>query len=157
MLKKGIYFLIFIEINIGQENRIISLVEEVWLEKLAYTGVKLDEEISNHLYQQYGKGALRILDLIKEDESLKERIIDENDFINAEILYVLRYELSPHLIDVFCRRTEMSLWIHHRRASEAAEKVAAIMQKEYSWDDETTYKEIQTYLDYVKKSVSFIL
>lgn len=135
----------------------ISLEKKAWLEILVKSSVKLDEELSNHLYQQYGKGALRILDMIKEDASLKERIIDENDFINAEILYVLRYELSPHLIDVFCRRTEMSLWIHHRRASEAAEKVAAIMQKEYSWDDETTYKEIQTYLDYVKKSVSFIL
>ena len=42
-------------------------------------------------------------------------------------------------------------------ASEAAEKVARIMQKEYSWDDETKNNEIQTYLDYVKKSVSFIL
>jgi len=135
----------------------ISLEKEVWLEILEKSGVEIDEELLDHLYQQYGKGALRILDLIKEDESQKERIIDENDFINAEILYVLRYELSPHLIDVFCRRTEMSLWIHHRRAPEAAEKVAAIMQKEYSWDDETKYKEIQTYLDYVKKSVSFIL
>jgi glycerol-3-phosphate dehydrogenase len=94
--------------------------------------------------------------MIKEDESLKERIIDENDFINAEILYMLRYELSPHLIDVFCRRTEMSLLIHHRRALEAAENVAKIMQKEYSWDNETKSEEIQRYLDYVKKCVSFI-
>jgi glycerol-3-phosphate dehydrogenase len=51
----------------------------------------------------------------------------------------------------------MSLWIHHQRASEAAENVAKIMQKEYSWDDEKKNNEIQTYLDYVKKSVSFIL
>ena len=95
--------------------------------------------------------------MIKEDESLKERIIDENDFIYAEILYVLRYEMSPHLIDVFCRRTEMSLWIHHRRASEAAEKVAKIMQKEYSWDSDKKDKEVQAYLEYIKKTVSFIL
>jgi len=135
----------------------ISLEKEAWLEILEKSSVKLDEELSDHLYQQYGKGAFRILDMIKEDKSQGGRIIDENDFINAEILYVLRYELSPHLIDVFCRRTEMSLWIHHRRASEAAEKVAEIMKKEYSWDNETKINEIQTYLNYVKKSVSFIL
>ena len=70
---------------------------------------------------------------------------------------MLRYELTPHLIDVFCRRTEMSLWIHHQRAAEAAEKVAEIMKKEYSWDNETTNNEIDNYLDYVKKSLSFIL
>ena len=135
---------------------IISLEKDEWLNILEKSGVKLDEELSDHLYQQYGKGAIQILEMIKEDKSLKERIIDENDFINAEIIYVLRYELSPHLIDVFCRRTEMSLWIHHRRASEAAEKVAKIMQKEYSWGDETTKKEINNYLDYIKKTVSFI-
>ncbi len=136
---------------------IISLEKEKWLDVLKKSGVIIDEDISDHLYQQYGKGAIQILDMVKEDTSRKERIIDENDFINAEILYVLRYELSPHLIDVFCRRTEMSLWIHHRRASEAAEKVAEIMKKEYSWDNETKINEIQTYLNYVKKSVSFIL
>jgi len=136
---------------------IITLEKEEWLDELEKSGVKLDKEISDHLYQQYGKGAIQVLDMIKEDESLKERIIDENDFIKAEVLYVLRYELSPHLIDVFRRRTEMSLWIHHRKASEAAEKVAVIMQNEYSWDNETKNNEIQTYLDYVKNSVSFIL
>ncbi|NHJ21131.1 MAG: hypothetical protein EAX91_09325, partial [Candidatus Lokiarchaeota archaeon] len=135
---------------------IISLEKDDWSDALKKSGVILDEDISDHLYQQYGKGAIQILDMIKEEEFLKERIIEENDFIHAEILYVLRYELSPHLIDVFCRRTEMSLWIHHQRASIAAEKVAEIMKKEYSWNDETMNNEINTYLDYVKKSTSFI-
>ncbi len=134
----------------------ISLEKEVWLEILDKSSVELDEELSDHLYQQYGKGAIEILDMIKEDKSLKERVMEETNFIKAEIVYVLRYELTPHLIDVFCRRTEMSLWIHHREASEAAEKVAKIMQKEYSWSDETTKKEINNYLDYIKKTVSFI-
>jgi len=135
---------------------IISLEKDEWLDILKNSDIHLEEDISDHLYQQYGKGAIHIIKLIKEDESLKERVIDENDFIYAEILYVLRYELTPHLIDVFCRRTEMSLWIHHRRAFEAAENVAEIMQKEYSWDNETKNEEIQRYLDYVKKCVSFI-
>jgi len=135
---------------------IISLEKDEWLDILQNSDIHLEEDISDHLYQQYGKGAIHIIKLIKEDESLKERVIGENDFIYAEILYVLRYELTPHLIDVFCRRTEMSLWIHHRRAFEAAENVAKIMQKEYSWDNETKNGEIQRYLDYVKKCVSFI-
>ncbi|MHA2287332.1 MAG: FAD-dependent oxidoreductase [Promethearchaeota archaeon] len=135
---------------------IISVTKEDWLETLEKSGVELDEDLSDHLYRQYGKGAVKILDMIKEDITLKERIIYENDFIIAEILYVLRYELSPHLIDVFCRRTEMSLWIYHQRAPEVAEKVAEIMQKEYSWDDEIKNSEIKTYLDYVKKTISFI-
>jgi glycerol-3-phosphate dehydrogenase len=50
----------------------------------------------------------------------------------------------------------MSLWIDHRRSSEVAEKVANIMQKEYSWDDNTKTKEINQYLEYINKTVSFI-
>ncbi|MBY9010431.1 MAG: glycerol-3-phosphate dehydrogenase/oxidase, partial [Candidatus Lokiarchaeota archaeon] len=144
------------EKNWSRQPFIISLEKDEWINILQNSGVHLDDDISDHLYQQYGKGAIYIVNLIKEDDSLKERVIDENDFIYAEILYVLRYEMSPHLIDVFCRRTEMSLWIHHRRASEAAENVARVMQKEYSWDDETKNEEIHRYLDYLKKCVSFI-
>ena len=116
----------------------------------------MNEDIADHLYQQYGKGALKILNLIKEDESLNTKILEENDFILAEIVYLLKYELTPHLIDLFCRRTEMSLWIHHKKAHDAAHKVAELMAKEYSWSEDKKKEEIKIYLDHVKQSVSFI-
>jgi glycerol-3-phosphate dehydrogenase len=50
----------------------------------------------------------------------------------------------------------MSLWISHKKAAEAAEKVAEIMAVEYSWSDDKKKQEIDAYLDYVNKSVSFI-
>ena len=120
------------------------------------SGIDLEEDIADHLYQQYGKGAIKILELIKEDSSLKEKIIEDNYFIVGEFLYILRNELTPHLIDVFCRRTEIYLWIDHRKAPEAAEKVAEIMANEYSWDDDQKNKEIQNYLNYISKTVSFL-
>ncbi|TFG22572.1 MAG: glycerol-3-phosphate dehydrogenase/oxidase [Promethearchaeota archaeon] len=142
--------------NFSKQKYIISLEKDAWIKELKNSGVDIDEDIADHLYQQYGKGAVKILELIKGDNSLKERIIEENDFINAEIIYCLRYELTPHLIDVFCRRTEMSLWISHKKAPEAAKKVAEIIAKEYSWSEEKKNKEIETYIEDVKKTVSFI-
>jgi glycerol-3-phosphate dehydrogenase len=50
----------------------------------------------------------------------------------------------------------MSLWISHKRVNEAATKVAEIMAKEYRWNDEKKMQEIKNYIDYVKKTVSFI-
>jgi glycerol-3-phosphate dehydrogenase len=50
----------------------------------------------------------------------------------------------------------MSLFIEHRKSPEAAEIVANLMAKEYSWSEEKKNKEIKHYLDYVKKTVSFI-
>ena len=117
----------------------------------------MEADIKDRLYQQYGKGAIKILEMIKEDESIKEKIIEENDFILSEILYCLRYEPTPHLIDLFCRRTEMSLWIDHKIVDIAAKRVAEIMAKEYSWDEQKKNQEIESYMEYIKKSVSFII
>ncbi|MFX1339439.1 MAG: FAD-dependent oxidoreductase [Promethearchaeota archaeon] len=144
------------EKNFSKQKFIIGLDKEDWLKEYNKSGVKLDDDIVDHIYQQYGKGAIKILEMIKEDGNLKARIMDENDFIKAEILYVLRYEMTPHLIDVFCRRTEMSLWIRHDKARLASEKVAELMAKEYSWSEDTKNIEIENYIDYVKKTVAFI-
>ena len=154
--EKKIFSNISREPYFSRQKFIIALDKEEWEKHVEGSGIKLGTDIFDHLYQQYGKGAIKILDLIKNDNSLMEKVVEENDFTKAEIIYTLRYELTPHLIDVFCRRTEMALWIDHRRASEVAEKVAKIMQKEYSWDDNTKTNEINQYLEYINKTVSFI-
>ncbi|MFW9821664.1 MAG: FAD-dependent oxidoreductase [Candidatus Thorarchaeota archaeon] len=142
--------------NFSKQPYIIGLEKQDWLESLERTVVILDEDILDHIYQQYGKGALKILEIIQEDNSLKERIVNENNFIKAEVIYCLRYELTPHLRDVFCRRTEMSLWINHKKAGLAAEIVAELMASEYNWNESKKEEEIGAYLKYVEKCVSFI-
>ncbi|MFX0023103.1 MAG: glycerol-3-phosphate dehydrogenase C-terminal domain-containing protein, partial [Candidatus Hermodarchaeota archaeon] len=154
--EKGLFSNIKRDKNFSRQPFIITLEKEIWAEELKNYDLKLDDDIADHLYQQYGKGAFKILDLIKQDVSLKEKIIEENIFIKAEILYCLRYEPTPHLIDVFCRRTEMSLWIHHKKALKAANIVAEIMAYEYSWDENKKNQEIEFYMDHIKKTVAFI-
>ncbi len=144
------------ETHFSKQKFLISIDKEDWLKELKNLDIQLDEDIANHLYQQYGKGAIKILEIVKEDLSLKERIIEENNFIKAEIIYCLKYELTPHLIDVFCRRTEMTLWINHRKSLEAAKKIAELMAKEYSWNEEKKNEEIEKYINYIKKTVDFI-
>ena len=142
--------------NFSKQKFVISLEKEEWEDEVKVSKIELETDIKDRLYQQYGKGAIKILEMIKEDESIKEKIIEENDFILSEILYCLRYEPTPHLIDLFCRRTEMSLWIDHKIVDIAAKRVAEIMAKEYSWDEQKKNQEIESYMEYIKKSVSFI-
>lgn len=144
------------EKNFSRKKFIITLEKEEWLNELKNSRVKLDERIADHLYQQYGKGALKILKILQEDETLKEKIIEENNFIKAEIIYCLRNELTPHLIDVFCRRTEMALWIHHKESFKAAQIVVELIAGEYSWNETKKEEEIRLYMDYIKKTMSFI-
>jgi len=143
--------------NFSKQKFVISLEKEEWEDEVKITKIELEADIKDRLYQQYGKGAIKILEMIKEDESLKEKILEDNDFILSEILYCLRYEPTPHLIDLFCRRTEMSLWIDHKIVDIAAKRVAEIMAKEYFWDEHRKNQEIESYMEYIKKSVSFII
>ena len=64
--------------------------------------------------------------------------------------------MTQHLIDLFCRRTEMSLWISHKNAIRTATIVADIMATEYNWNEDKKKQEINAYIEYVKKTVSFI-
>jgi glycerol-3-phosphate dehydrogenase len=154
--KKGIFQNIGREEGFSKQKYLISYEKRKWEEDVKKSGILIDDKIMNLLYQQYGRGSKEILKIIEKDESFKERIINENDFIKAEILYILRNELTPHLIDIFCRRTEMSLFIHHEKQEQAAKIVADIMASEYSWNQEKKKDEISNYLDYIKKTVSFI-
>ncbi len=142
--------------NFSKQKYIISLDKQEWFKILKNSGIQLEEDIADHIYQQYGKGALKILEIIRDSESLKEKILKDNDFIKAEIIYCLRYEMTQHLIDLFCRRTEMSLWIAPSSVLEATKKVAELMTKEYSWTEEKKDQEIETYLDYNRKTLEFI-
>ena len=140
----------------SKQKFLVGLEHEEWQEFLKQNDIGLDYTITHHLFQQYGRGAIEIMKLIVKEPDLAEKIVDENDFIKAEIIYILRYELTTHLIDVFCRRTEMSLFIDHRKSSEVAGIVADLMAKEYSWSEEKKKMEILHYIEYVKKTVSFI-
>lgn len=142
--------------NFSKQKYIISLDKQEWFKILKNSGIQLEQDIADHIYQQYGKGALKILEIIRDSESLKEKILKDNDFIKAEIIYCLRYEMTQHLIDLFCRRTEMSLWISHKNAIKAATIVADIMATEYNWNEDKKKQEINAYIEYVKKTVSFI-
>lgn len=154
--QKDIFPEISREDGFSKKKFAIALQKNEWEEKRKEYNVEIDDKIADHLYIQYGLGAIEILRMVKNKPELKERIIDENEYIKAEILYTLRHEITPHIIDVFCRRTEMSLFIDHKNQLDAAEKVVDLMAKEYSWDESKKEQEIQTYMDYINKTVEFV-
>lgn len=115
-----------------------------------------DEEQLAHLHQQYGRQALAILAAIKETPRAGEPLLDGYPHCAAEIDFILERENAPRLIDVLCRRTEAQWLVWHHRQPQLAEKVAAIMARYYRWPARRREQEIGHYLDYVRKTVSFI-
>lgn len=141
--------------NFSRQKFIIGLEKSEWQEFIETNSPKLDQDILDYLYQQYGHGAIKIVEMCQKDTVLKERLLPDYPFITGEIVYSLKNEQVPHLIDVFCRRTEMAILIHHTKQKIVAEKVAKIMAKEYGWNEEKKSEEIKIHLDHIKKTIFF--
>ncbi len=116
---------------------------------------KLDEELLEYLYRQYGKQSFEIMTLIKEDPAKGHRLFDGVEFIPADIEWICDHEFAPRLLDVINRRTEMSLYVHHSHKEDLANKVGVIMQEKYGWNEDRLKEEIQTYIDQVNSWLWF--
>ena len=134
---------------------LIGLGREEWDKWVTERKPDMPQDTLNLLYQQYGKGAFEIVENAMKNPKLAERFIEENQFIPAEIEYIMKYEFAPHLIDVLCRRTEVQIKVKHTKQKIIAEKVATIMAAKYGWNSETKDKEIKVYLEYVSKTIWF--
>ncbi|MBD3353223.1 MAG: FAD-dependent oxidoreductase [Candidatus Lokiarchaeota archaeon] len=139
----------------SKQPMLIGLEREEWDDFVKKEKPKIDKDILDHLYQQYGKGAFEIVKNIISNPQLGKRFIKENVFVPAEIHYILKYEFAPRLLDVLLRRTEIQLKVHHSKQRKIAEAVAWIMAETYTWDKKKKEKEINDYLKYIKNTIWF--
>lgn len=89
----------------------------------------------------YGADAAKILDLIKEDASLGEKLHPPLPYTKAEIVWAIRNEMARTVEDVLARRTRM-LFLNARAAVEVAPQTARIMadelKKDAAWEKKQT-------------------
>jgi len=77
----------------------------------------------------YGADAEKILELVKENPSLGEKLHADLPHCAAEIVWATRYEMARTLEDVLARRIR-ALFLDARVAIEIAPRVAEIMARE---------------------------
>ena len=141
--------------NYSKRRFLIDMDRAEWDLYLQLNNPPISPFIRNMLYQQYGRGTIEIVEKILENPDLGTPFLPENQFIPAEIYYILRHECAVHLIDVLCRRTEIAIKVTYRNQPIIAEKVGQIMAKEYGWNEKTRKEEIQAYLDHIARTKWF--
>ena len=109
-------------------------------EDLKIHGAKENPDLSNHLYI-YGSDQPEIQNLIKEDQSLGEKLHPRLDFLKAEVVWAARQELARTVDDILARRVRM-LFMDSKAAIECAPEVAKILAKELEKDDVWITKQI---------------
>jgi len=103
-------------------------------------------QIMMHLIRYYGEDYVGILDIIKENPSLKESITESGSAIKAQLVHAIRHENAVTLLDLILRRTELgTAECPADHILQDCAQVAAIEQK---WNDERMHEEIMKAKEY---------
>ena len=106
--------------------------------KLKVHGWRPNPNLADHMYV-YGADEPAILNMIKENPALGEKLSEKYDYTVAEVLWAIRHEMALTVDDVLARRVRL-LFVDAREAQKAAPRVAQILAEELgrdqAWIDE---------------------
>ncbi|MEU9869551.1 glycerol-3-phosphate dehydrogenase/oxidase [Actinomadura sp. NPDC048021] len=109
-----------------------------------------------HLGERYGTEARFVADLIAEDASLAEPVVEGGGHLRAEVVYAARCELARTVDDVLSRRTRMRLFARDLSVK-AAPEVARLLQRELGLSDEEAGRQIEDYVSGVERERTVLM
>jgi glycerol-3-phosphate dehydrogenase len=104
----------------------------------------MDGAPADYLLTTYGTGYTRVLDLIKDDPALAERISPTLPHVWAEIPHAIRHEMALSLCDFLVRRTHI-ICEEPNQGLDQARAVAERMATHLGWTPEETTRQVQAY------------
>jgi glycerol-3-phosphate dehydrogenase len=115
----------------------------------------VDKKTAAHLYKNYGRGGIDIIEGIKRNGSLGEAVVKGQPNVWGELDHCLQHEMITRTKDFLLRRTNLSL--HQRDGHEALGKaVAQRMGKFLGWDKKRIDAEVADYVDLAHKNRFFL-
>jgi glycerol-3-phosphate dehydrogenase len=148
--------------NLTKITYAITLSQNEWETDPRVENSTLHPVILRHLYQQYGRGGLAILEEVQKHPELATRFLEVPEYpvevapwILAEVDYVVRHEAPFHLEDVLCRRMEVCWLVRPEYQGQIAFSVAKRMGAILGWTPKTQQTEIERYLAYIRKNSFF--
>jgi glycerol-3-phosphate dehydrogenase len=100
--------------------------------KLKIHGWRPNPNLADHMYV-YGADEPAILDMIKQNPALGEKLSEKYDYTVAEVIWAIRHEMALTVDDVLARRVRL-LYVDAREAQKAAPRVAEILAQELGRD-----------------------
>ncbi|NUR82571.1 MAG: glycerol-3-phosphate dehydrogenase/oxidase [Nonomuraea sp.] len=109
-----------------------------------------------HLGERYGTEARFVADLITEDPSLAEPIVEGGEYLRAEVVYAARCELARNVDDVLSRRTRMRVFARDLSVK-AAPEVGRLLQRELGLTDEEVARQVEDYVRGVDREKNVLM
>jgi glycerol-3-phosphate dehydrogenase len=119
-----------------------------WAELVRDYGVS--KETADRLSRKFGAVANEVLDLAKNNPSLKEPIVEGFPSVLAEVVYSVREEMAISIEDILARRTGLQFfsWMQARAAAPA---VGAIMARELGWSPDQQKDAVEGYISKIDR------
>jgi glycerol-3-phosphate dehydrogenase len=114
--------------------------------------LKLSERTLKELKFNYGREALEVLRLARENPDLAGLLVPDLPYIRAEIIFACRHEMALTLTDVLARRTRITLE-DRDRGTTIAPAVAAIMAAELGWSEDRVRGEVENYRQAIREEI----
>ena len=123
----------------------------------------IEQELQNRVGQQlqpqtiallaktYGMRSFDVIELINEDGTLADKIIDDRPEIMAQVRFAIEQEISWTIRDVLIRRTQI-FFRDTKQGMDCVERVGAYMAKILGWNDVQRQKEQEAYIEEVQRS-----
>ncbi len=109
-------------------------------ERLSQTE-NLPPETAEHLVYSYGANYQRLIELMREDEQLREHLVEGLPQLLVEIVYAARHEMALTLADVMTRRLRLAM-LAGEDSLQCAAVVADLMARELGWNAEEVKRQI---------------
>ncbi|MFN4147203.1 MAG: glycerol-3-phosphate dehydrogenase/oxidase [Runella sp.] len=100
--------------------------------KIIQSVYRLAKDISKNLIRKYGSRAHKVARLTQENPALAQRLVEKYPFIQAEVVYQVRYEMALTPRDVLARRMRLEI-MDWQATQEALPVVAELMAQELQW------------------------
>ncbi len=113
----------------------------------------LDSQTVTHLLNRYGSLISEILDLIKRDPSLAQKLDADLPYIKAEIYYAVSHEGARTVDDVISRRTRIAFEAHNQ-GLDLADAIAEIIAPVLGWSAKERRASVAAYESLVERELA---
>lgn len=102
------------------------------------------EDLLVHLANRYGGRARVLVAMIEADPSLATRLHPSHPFVEAEVLYALRYEMAITIEAILTRRVPLRLHDSHA-AWHSTDRVSDLIAAELGWSEAEQRQEVASF------------
>lgn len=122
--------------------------EDVTSEELV-NNYTIDMRTAIHLLRSYGTNTEHVLNIAKENELYYDKLLPDEPYIYAEVVYAIHNEYCLHMVDFFWLRTFLAL---ENDFSACIDRVATIFQEQLQWSADKTSEEKRKVIERLKKA-----